>query len=250
MLKGKTAFITGTNRGLGRAFVEEFAKNGADVIAHARKETPEFLSFCADVSSRYGVSVRPVFFDMTDTSKMKETVRNLVSAKVPVHVLVNNAGVAHSGLFQMTQIEKIKEVFEVNLFSNMSLTQQLLRYIVKCGGGSIVNVASVSGIDILVGNCAYGVSKAALIAFTKTLAAECGANGIRVNAIAPGAADTDMANQMDEKVRSGKAQRCAMKRRALPIEIAKTAVFLSSDNASFVNGSVLRVDGGGVTYDI
>ena len=250
MLSGKTAFITGTNRGLGRAFVDEFAKNGADVVAHARRETPEFLSFCADVASRYGVSVRPVFFDMTDTSKMKETVRGLVSAKVPVHILVNNAGVAHSGLFQMTSIDRIKEVFEVNLFSNMALTQQLLRYIVKCGGGAIVNVASVSGIDILAGNCAYGVSKAALIAFTKTLAAECGANGVRVNAIAPGSADTDMANQMDGQARSGKAQRCAMNRRALPVEIARTAVFLSSDDASFVNGSVLRVDGGGVTYDV
>lgn len=250
MLKGKTAFITGTNRGLGRAFVEEFAKNGANVIAHSRKETPEFLSFCAEVASAHGVSVRPLFFDMTDAAKMKDAVRNLISDKVPVHVLVNNAGVAHSGLFQMTQIEKIKEVFEVNLFSNMALTQQLLRYIVRCGGGSIINVASVSGLDILAGNCAYGVSKAALIAFTKTLAAECGANGVRVNAIAPGAVDTDMANQMDEKAKSGKAQHCAMNRRGLPQEIARTAVFLSSDDASFVNGSVLRVDGGGVTYDV
>jgi 3-oxoacyl-[acyl-carrier protein] reductase len=250
MLKGKTAFITGTNRGLGKAFVEEFAKNGADVVAHSRKETPEFLSFCEEVAAMNGVSVRPVFFDMTDADKMKEVVKNLVSDKIPVHILVNNAGIAHSGLFQMTQIGKIREVFEVNLFSNMALTQQLLRYIVKCGGGSIVNVASVSGIDILVGNCAYGVSKAALIAFTKTLAAECGANGVRVNAIAPGAVDTDMANQMDGRARSGKAQRCAMNRRGLPLEIAKTAVFLSSDYASFVNGSVLRVDGGGVTYDV
>lgn len=250
MLKGKTAFITGTNRGIGKALVEEFAKNGADVIAHARRETPEFLSFCAEVASAHGVSVRPVFFDMTDIPKMKDAVRSLISSKVPVHILVNNAGVAHSGLFQMTPIDKIKEVFEVNLFSNMALTQQLLRYIVKCGGGSILNVASVSGIDILVGNCAYGVSKAALIAFTKTLAAECGANGVRVNAIAPGATDTDMVNQMDEKARNGKIQRCAMNRRGLPLEIARTAVFLSSDNASFVNGSILRVDGGGVTYDI
>ena len=250
MLKGKTAFITGTSRGIGRALVEEFAKNGASVIAHARKETSEFLAFCAEVASVHGVQVRPVFFDMTDTSGMKEAVRDLVAEKVPVHILVNNAGVAHSGLFQMTQVEKIREVFEVNLFSNMALTQQLLRYIVKCGGGSIVNVASVSGIDILVGNCAYGVSKAALIAFTKTLAAECGANGVRVNANAPGAVETDMANQMDERAKSGKAQRCAMNRRAMPLEIARTVVFLSSDYASFVNGSVLRVDGGGVTYDV
>ena len=211
MLKGKTAFITGTNRGIGKAFVEEFAKNGANVIAHARKETPEFLNFCADAASRFGVTVTPACFDITDTEKMKEAVRCIIAKKIPVHVLVNNAGVAHSGLFQMTPIDKIREVFETNLFSSMMLTQLLLRYMVRCGGGSIVNMSSVSGIDILAGNCAYGLSKAAIIAFTKTLAAECGANGIRVNAIAPGAVDTDMANQMDERARSGTAQRCAMR---------------------------------------
>lgn len=244
MLRGKTAFITGTNRGLGRAFAEEFAKNGATVVAHARKETPEFVSACADMAARHGVEISPVFFDMTDSAAMKAAIRELVLARKPVHVLVNNAGVAHGGFFQMTSMETIRHVFDVNLFAHMELTQLLLRWMGKCGEGSIVNIASISGLDLKVGNCAYGVSKAALIAFTKTLAAECAPLGIRANAICPGLAATDMGAQMEEKAGKEMVARSAMKRLARPEEIARVAVFLASREASFVNGQIISVDGG------
>lgn len=245
MLKGKTALITGTNRGIGKAMVEEFAKNGANIIAHARKETPEFLDFLKKMAEKYKVSVQPVFFDMTDSGAMKNTVRGLISTKTPIDILVNNAGVAHGGLFQMTAMDKIREVFEINFFSHLELTQLLLRWMIKNGGGRIINMASISGLDLLAGNCAYGVSKAALIAFTKTLAAECGVNGVHVNAIAPGLTDTDMGDQMKPENGNKMIEVCAMKRKAEPQEIANVAVFLASDKSSFVNGQVIRVDGGG-----
>ncbi len=244
MLKGKTALITGTARGLGKAFVEEFAKNGANVIAHARKETPEFMRMIADVSQKYGISVTPVFFDMTDAEAMKNAVRKIIADKTPVDILVNNAGVAHGGLFQMTALSKIREVFEINLFSHMTLTQLLLRYMIKRGGGSIINLGSVLGIDLPSGSCAYGVSKAAFIAFTKTLAAECGQYNIRVNAVAPGLIDTDMAKQMEKNAEEKMLEDCAIKRLGKPYEIAKTVVFLASDASSYITGDVVKVTGG------
>lgn len=240
----KTAFITGTNRGLGKAFAEAFADAGYNLITHARRESEEFIGWCHNISNNKSISVTPVFFDMTDSQAMKSSIKDLISKKIPVNVLVNSAGIAHGGLFQMTSISTIRQVFDVNLFAAMELSQTLLRYIVKCGGGSIINVSSISGIDLLAGNCAYGVSKAALIAFTKTLAAECGSNGVRVNAIAPGLADTDMAKQMEEEAGKNMILSNAMKRLARPEEIAEAAVWLASDKASFVNGSVIRIDGG------
>ena len=243
MLKGKTAFITGSNRGLGRAYLEEFARNGANVIAHSRKSTPEFLELCDSIAIKYGVEILPVFFDMTDSAAMKDTVRSLVAAKKPVHILVNNAGVPHGGLFAMTSMAKIREVFDVNLFSVMELTQLLLRYIVRCGGGSVINVSSAFGLDLDAGNSAYGVSKAAIAAFTKVLAAECGVNGVRVNAVAPGLITTDITGYMDEKVHQGMIEGCAMKRDGKVEEVAKVVAFLASDAASFVNGEVIRIDG-------
>ena len=244
MLEGKTAFITGTNRGLGKAFVVEFAKNGANVIAHARCETHEFQETIGKISKRYAVSITPVFFDMTDSDAMKKVVREIIAAKTRVNVLVNNAGIAHGGLFQMTAMSKIREIFDINLFAHMELSQLFLRYMIKSGGGSIVNIASITGQDLSVGNCAYGVSKAAMIAFTKTLAAETASLGVRVNAVAPGLTDTDMASLMEENAFRQMISNSAMKRLAKPEEIARIVTFLASDAASFINGQIIRMDGG------
>lgn len=249
MLCGKTAFITGSNRGIGKAIVTKFAQHGANIIAHARARTDEFEKLIADISVQHGVAIHPVYFDMTDYDAMRQVVRGVIKDKTPVHVLVNNAGVVHGGFFQMTPIAKIREIFEVNFFAQLELTQMLLRYMGKCGCGSIINIASLAGIDILKGDCAYGTSKAALIAFTKALGAEFGETNVRINAVAPGLTDTDMGCHIKERTRKYISQKCAANRLARAEEIANATAFLASDEASFVNGHVLRIDGGGVLYE-
>lgn len=236
--------ITGTNRGIGRVMVEEFAKNGANIWAHARKETPEFINDMKRVSEKYNVEIMPIFFEMTDSQEMKDVIKSIRTSKKTIDVLINNAGMAHGGLFQMTPIEKMKEVFEVNYFAPMALTQLVSRLMVREKQGCIINIASISGLDLKPGNCAYGTSKAAIIAATKVLSYELAPQGIRVNAIAPGLTDTNMAELMEEKAGNAMIRETSLNRLGLPEEIAQAAIFLGSDKASFITGQILRVDGG------
>lgn len=240
----KCALVTGSNRGIGNAILRALAQAGYQVIAHARKETPEFADTIRAVASETGSTIRPVYFDMTDTETMKKEIKAILKQKNQIDILVNNAGVAHGSLFQMTSMQTVRDVFDVNFFSYLELTQLLLRPMVKRGNGCIINLASVSGMDSKAGNCAYGTSKAAVIAWTRTLAAEVGKLGVRVNAIAPSLADTDMAKQIEEQAGIDMLRDSAMNRLATPEEIANVALFLASGKASFVNGQVIRVDGG------
>lgn len=244
MLRGKTAFITGTNRGLGRAFVEEFAKNGASVIAHARKDNLDFRSFCSDVASRNGVAVTPVFFDMTDAVAMKEVVRGLVASQTVIDILVNNAGVTDNALFQMSSEKMLRGEFETNVFAPFRLTQYVLKLMLRKKRGSIVNVASVSGMRGDIGRSVYGMTKAALISMTQSLAAEVGRLGVRVNAIAPGFIDTDMMSYLSQAAIERNLEMSRLGRIGTPKEVANLAVFLASDMASYMTGQVVRVDGG------
>ena len=245
LIKGKTAVITGCNRGIGKALLEVFAKNGANVWACVRKPNVDFTEYVEGMVAETGVKIRPVYFDLQDSEQIKEGVKTIRSAKEPIDILVNNAGVIHTSLFQMTPIDKMREMFELNLFSQMLLTQQISKIMMRQKSGNIINLSSSAAIEANEGRTAYAASKSALITSTQVLSKELAGCGIRVNAIAPGLTQTDMVvESTPEDILENTLQRISMKRVGRPEEIANTALFLASDLSSYMTGQVLRVDGG------
>lgn len=243
-LKGKTVLITGANGGIGRELVVAFAKEGANVLAHMRKEYPEFLELAKELEMNYQISVHPVYFDLSSEDEIKQGINALIKEKITVDVLVNNAGIAHGGFMQMTPLRDVRNVFDINYFATVQISQLISRWMSRHGGGSIVNLASISGLELEKGNVAYGVSKAAVIAFTRTAAKELAQQNVRMNAVAPGLTDTNMAHLMEDKAGEAMVRDTAFNRLAKPAEIADAVLFLASERASFITGQTLRVDGG------
>ncbi len=245
VLKDKNAIITGSRRGIGRAVVEVFAGQGANVWACARKRDNAFEADMSDIAQEYGVTVMPVYFDLTNEAEMKEAINRIRKQKMSVDILVNAAGIAdESTSFQMTRIEKMKHVIDVNLFGMTILTQYVSRLMARQNHGSIVNITSVAGIDGEPAQYEYAASKAAVIGATRDLARELAADNIRVNAIAPGMVDTDMGAQIGDELKRNILSKVIMGRMAKPVEIANVIAFVASDLASYMTGQVIRVDGG------
>ncbi|MBQ8055993.1 MAG: SDR family oxidoreductase, partial [Paludibacteraceae bacterium] len=189
----KTVMITGCNRGIGREAVRLFAENGNNLICCIRKENSDFEQFISDLRSRYGVKIDTLYFDMSDESAIKNTLQPLLKEKRQIDVLINNAGVATGGLLQMTSMTQLREVFQINFFSQVLITQMISKLMMRQKSGVIINMGSVAGLDSFAGYTAYGSSKAAVMSFTRTIARELASYNIRVNAIAPGLTDTNMA---------------------------------------------------------
>ncbi len=245
LLKNKTAVITGCNRGIGKKILEVFSKNGANIFACSRTIDGEFESFLKDTKNKYGNEIIPIQLDLGNEIQIKDAASKILSSKKPIDILINNAGTIHTALFQMTSIKKLKEIFDINFFSQTIFTQYILKSMINNKKGNIIYISSTSGIDGNEGRSAYSSAKAAIIAQAKALSREVGLYNIRVNAIAPGLTDTDMMkNNTQEKVIQEMTSRTSLKRIGKPDEIANTVLILSSELSSFITGQVIRVDGG------
>ena len=244
LLAGKNAIVTGCARGIGHSIVEILAENGANIWACARKQDQEFEDGLLIISSKYNVEIKPIYFDLADKDQMKSAVKTIMSEKKSVDILVNNAGITYNALFQMSTLDKINEVFDVNFISPFLFTQYIVKLMLKNKSGSIINISSSAALDGNSGRAVYGASKAALLCATKSLAAELGDQGIRANIIAPGITKTDMLSSMTEEVINETVMNTDMKRSGEPNDIANTVLFLASDLSSYITGQVIRVDGG------
>jgi 3-oxoacyl-[acyl-carrier protein] reductase len=186
MLSGKNAVITGCLQGIGKCTVETFARLGANVFACAYNKTEKYEDYLSELSSKYSVSIYPIYFDMRDNASISAAAREIQKHKLPIHALINIAGIAKDAIFHMVTPEQLQETFQINFFSQILFTQYITKLMLRNGGGSVVFTSSITATDGNYGQLAYGASKAALLSATKTISKELGPKGIRVNAVAPG----------------------------------------------------------------
>ena len=244
MLSNKTAFITGCNRGIGKSILDKFILNNANIICAVRKIDKDFLEYIENQRKNKDTKIRVIEIDLLDITKIKNSLQFLYDSKEKIDILVNNAGVADGSIFEMSSIEKIKEIFEINFFSQLKLTQLLIRFLKKSKEASIINMGSISGIIPERGTIGYGSSKASLMFATKVMANELSGYNIRVNAIAPNIIKTEMLNDMDTKTKEIFINQSFLKREGDVQDVSSLALYLASNESKYINGQIIRLDGG------
>ena len=234
----KTAVITGSSRGIGKAIAEEFAKNGYHVILNASKSADELNEAYEEFLSK-GYSCEAVLADVSDYEECKK-----LFIKAP-DVLVNNAGISHIGLFTDMTPESFKHLIDVNLMSAFNCSHIALKTMIRNHCGNIINISSIWGERGASCEVVYSASKGGINSFTKALAKEVGLSGIRVNAISCGVIDTKMNACFDEEEKAALCDEISLARFGKAEEIAKLAYFLAEDDKSgYINGQIITADGG------
>ena len=239
-LTGKTALVTGASRGIGEAIARRLAESGAHVLVAAR--TLDAVNRIAAEITAAGGSATAVQLDITDPN-VRDGVKSLLEAR-PIDILVNNAGITDDDLFIRMKPDAWSSVIRTNLDSAFNITQEIVKKMIRARWGRVINISSVVGMMGNAGQVNYASSKAALIGFTKALALEIGSRNVTVNAVAPGFISTAMTDAMTDDAKQQLEGRIALKRLGTVDDIAYAVVFLASEQASYITGTVMNVSGG------
>lgn len=242
-LENKTAVVTGASRGIGLAVAKKLASQGANIaILYVGKEE-EGENAKKEVEA-LGVKVGLYYCDVSSFNESKETVEKIIEEFGGIDILVNNAGIVRDKLILKMEEADFDAVINVNLKGTFNMIKHTYTHFMKKRAGRIVNVASVVGINGNAGQANYSASKAGVIGLTKSVAKELAGRGVTANAVAPGYIITDMTNALSDKVKDAIEASIPMKKRGLPEDVANAISFLCSDDASYITGEVIRVDGG------
>lgn len=243
MLNGKTAVVTGGSRGIGKAISLKMAQSGADVaIIYAGNEKAAEETLC--LIEQLGVKAKIYRCDVSDFNESKNTVNEIISDFGGIDILINNAGILRDGLILSMKEEDYDAVLDTNLKGAFHMIKHTYRHFMKKRKGRIINITSVSGIIGNAGQANYSSAKAGLIGLTKSAAKELASRNITCNAIAPGFIETDMTSSLPDKVKEEAVNAVPLKRMGTPTDIANLAAFLASDEAAYITGEVIKIDGG------
>ena len=242
-LHGRTAFVTGSSRGIGRAIALELGRWGADVVVHAQKNLDLAESAAAEIRA-LGRRSLAVLADVRVKADMEAAADRVKAELGPVDILVNNAGTRQDGPFILMSEEKWDEVMNVNLRGTVYATKAFVRGMMARKWGRIVNIVSPTGIIGMAGQTNYGASKGAIIALTRSLAREMAPFGVLVNAVNPGFIHTELTADVSEETKRELLAPTILKRQGEPEEVASVVAFLCSDFSSYMSGQIVNVDGG------
>ena len=246
LLKDKVAVVSGASGDIGKKILEKFSNEGSNIYALVRNiEDKEFIEFTENLKKKNNNKISIIHLDLEKEETIKSSFDLIKKDNTSIDILVNNAGTVTNSLFQMTSLKSLRNIFEINFFSQFLLTQIYLKLLNKSKKGSIVFVSSNSANENPVGRSAYSASKAALNSLTKTISKEMGVKNLRVNAVLPGLTDTKMAkNFTKDDAIDEYLNKVALKRIAKTSEIANVIAFLASDKSSYINGQLITIDGG------